>query len=252
MAVNFTEDAAKRIAAAVRKVEGQPTPGVGDARRPTSGPDAWFWARLTAYADGLYSFTRMDPAEGELADSAFAGERAIDVNAGPELAADTIVRLQFAGYDGEGNARYLFAAPTPGGDGWTRVADLLIKLTAAPSGGYRAFASAEIPVAASHEYRFCYATWECEPLPHIGGGEADRSGVFNWFEVLPTGPTLLANGQVWLGAEYDEDIWIGRRWESGFTLEVLTVTSTKWLHLIVDTRPVNPEVKEAADITITE
>lgn len=130
---NFTVEAAKRIAAVVRRVEQTPLNLRGDAA-PTYTPDTSFWA----YTSGCditgkrYSWIKVVPVQGSdisaftilqndnlwtFADPTIAGtENACEVNGTRGIDPGTIVRLTFSGYNADGTPRYMFGYTPPAPD----------------------------------------------------------------------------------------------------------------------------------------
>lgn len=129
MGVVFTSEAAKRIAAAVRRVEAMPQERTGERTPP--GPienDIWGW--ITGLdASGLrYSFVRVIPDAGAdepdliltngmryrlYSDDPLHIHVAREVNGTRGIASGTIVRMSFAGYDADGEAAFVFQYQPP-------------------------------------------------------------------------------------------------------------------------------------------
>jgi hypothetical protein len=130
MPYTFTENAARRIVAGVRKIEGAPQDRTGRQpvqRRPET---LEIWAEIIGEDPsnpGNYSWKKAVPEDGQLEDwtpivPATAEFTAYEINGREGLTAGDKVLLVFIGYDAAGKARYLFSvgAPLPQGQyQWT-------------------------------------------------------------------------------------------------------------------------------------
>ena len=134
-AVGFTLEGAKRIAAAVRRVEQTPQSMTGD-RSPATPADATCWAYLLSPSlTNHWSWLKLVPAaqlptsedpfsileaERVLFDLAepvyFSEETAREVNNNRSVPSGTVVELKFIGYDRDRKPVYVFTYNTPQSD----------------------------------------------------------------------------------------------------------------------------------------
>jgi hypothetical protein len=152
--VNFSLDAARRIAAAVRKVERTPQNLAGD-RNPPHGTTTQFWAYLTGCDESgqYWSWLRLRPAANlpSAADAytplgddrplfeldqptIFSENTAREANSNRRIEAGTVVQLSFIGYDSAGEPVYVFCYPVQPQDNFLPLHDHRDNLQA--SGGF--------------------------------------------------------------------------------------------------------------------
>lgn len=112
--VGLTPGFARRVSAAVQRVESAGANTVGDPTR-IAGRSAGFWARITAVdaSSGAHSWRRMvwDPAAAELVDDAESVTGTVNAYEASKcrLTVGARVLLEFAGYDGGGGDVFRFS-----------------------------------------------------------------------------------------------------------------------------------------------
>jgi hypothetical protein len=128
--VQFTDEASRRIAAAVRKVERTPTSLVGD-RIPRYEGEQSFWAILLGEdLSGRWTFQRVAPDPSALNPAAFMlfdtdavrwgfeGDAQVwaarEVNENRNVPTLSVVQMTFCGYDPAGQPAFVFSyTPAP-------------------------------------------------------------------------------------------------------------------------------------------
>ena len=110
----FTEQGAKRIVDAVRKVEQTPRRRIARQSQAPTQPTGEFWARITSLSINGTSYSWVAVYwDNEVNDwvrnpDAYGDDNAIETNGRIGVPSGSIIKLRHVGYDVEGEPRYVF------------------------------------------------------------------------------------------------------------------------------------------------